>query len=853
MFGSAFGVLAAAACVSLVRGQANWAANQVNTTLCEWRQFRAHVIRDTVYLDGGSTWWMPGFSDGNIGPVENDLNPMGLIYTLNFSRPFQTSDNITSKFEILPKPNSNIAPTYFDGAMLGNHDQWFLYGGTLRLTSSTADPPADRLVGFRKHSYGADKPLFRPGIVEAILPANMTRYLAYGGAASAPSENKAWYFSGMRSPEFSSIYDLVDEPSMTAGVASNTLITLDMTTQMDEKWTNKTLPSKIPGRAGSELVWVPVGAQGILVALGGVLFPEFINSSAVSDNEAASKASSPSFMSTIDIYDVAKDEWHRQPTVGGPGQLTRGCAVVVPAKDRSSFSIYYYGGYAGLKASDPFSDDVWVLSIPSFTWVKLLPGGSEGRVGRAGHKCFMPYPDQMFVIGGYQQATGKSIQCLKETIRVFNVSTGKWLTSYDPSKWSEYSIPDAVVAKIGGSATGGATVTTPSPSGWATPALASIFSVEYPQTKIQNYWPYQSVDPGNNTNPTVPTDKKEEGGGGGVPAFLPPVLGVVLGLMFVTMIAVLVLLWRRRRLFRSRGGMSEAGTEDTNGHRIMSWMRGQQAVENKAPTVTSDETPSSPGDFESVTSHPLSMAEMMNTEVERPPVELMDTSRASELHDTGLTHVDVMNRYSRDNRGSLNNGSYYSSGTHQIDHASSVSPSSPSVTANIGGYQTPQPQELAHSPDPTISNPESLNNPPSATQPPAPRGYIPSGVSGISERDRAHLRTISDTTVSSVTSGPADRNFRSPEPGSGEAAQQPHSHRHESIDALSPVAEGTGTLPTAVSPPSAEQVEGGDYLSARPLGQSSATSPTSPLRRSVFHESREDMNGGYDDGGYGRR
>jgi len=91
-------------------------------------------------------------------------------------------------------------------------------------------------------------------------------------------------------------------------------------------------------------------------------------------------------------------------------------------------------------------------------------------------------------------------------------------------------------------------------------------------------------------------------------------------LVFLTMLAVLFLLWRRRKIFRSRSGLSEAGTEDTNGHRILSWMRGHSAGDKM--TITSDETPSSPGDVDSVTTtHPQSIPEIMGQEVSHP-VEL---------------------------------------------------------------------------------------------------------------------------------------------------------------------------------------------------------------------------------------
>ncbi len=70
-------------------------------------------------------------------------------------------------------------------------------------------------------------------------------------------------------------------------------------------------------------------------------------------------------MSTTEVYDIAGDKWYQQPATGPPPQLTRGCAVVAPARDGSSFNIYWYGGYDGLHPSGPFSDDVWILSLPS--------------------------------------------------------------------------------------------------------------------------------------------------------------------------------------------------------------------------------------------------------------------------------------------------------------------------------------------------------------------------------------------------------------------------------------------------------------------------------------------------------
>lgn len=592
-------------------------------------------------------------------------------------------------------------------------------------------------------------------------------------------------------------------------------------------------------------------------------------------------------MSTIDIYDVASQKWYRQKTHGGPDQRTRGCAVVATAQDGSSFNIYYYGGYDGVsQKTEPFSDDVWVLSLPSFTWVKLASSTAEGR---AGHKCVTPYPDQMLVIGGYlSPGNGLVTSCLRETIRVFNLSTGKWLDRYDPAVYSDYTVPTAVYEKIGGSGTGGATVTSPSPS-WDATELAGIFASQYPMSKIKAYYPYPSVGPVNNTNPDAPLPPAGGGGGGGLPSYLPPVLGVVLGLVFLTMVAVLILLWRRRRLLRSGGTMSEAGTEDTNKHRITSWLRGQPS-EVKAPTVTtaSEYTPTSTTDVDSVAVPQRSIAEMMNTEVQMP-VELpgmyptrhplpnnplrtitnrpvADTSPPAELSSTAAgSHA-----------GSVNNPTLYPA-THQTDHAtppphsSSPHPSPPPIPLDSESpvFYRPDSDALGQAPttatsaatSPTGTTTAGASPVNTAATSPSTRDKVLSGISNLSERDRAHLRQISDTTVSSVTTAPGMG--ASGGNGYGHGGGVERERMLSGVSALSTTAAynggggataagdqhhhhhghgGVGVVesPAVVSPPTATAGpgEGADYLSARP-----AQGQQSPLRRSVFQEDiNEDRN-----------
>ncbi|KAH7160955.1 hypothetical protein EDB81DRAFT_879293 [Dactylonectria macrodidyma] len=787
--------LLAVAAGSAVAQFTNWQEDQISTEICTWEQPRAALLRDMIYLDGGTIKWTPRFRDGKIGtPVDNGNNK-GVILNYNLSTPFDSDTNVTG---ILLKDNlskarggagnsNGAAPNFIDGGMLANNDEFFLYGGIyLSVTELYDAPDADAVIGYQAYQYGPDKPLWEKGFTDTDLDNDVTRYVAYGAAVNAPSENKAWYFSGLRSPVFGDIVDNPLNDTTKAVNVSDTLIVLNMAEQLSETWTNKTLPGSIEGRSNAEVVWVPVGKEGILVVLGGVVYPEWAGTSAKSANQSASEEESPKFMSTIDIYDIANDKWYQQPTEDGPGARARGCAVVAAASDYSSFNIFYYGGFDGINVKEHFSDDVWALSLPSFTWTKINEGTSLH--GRAGHKCFTPYADQMMILGGYTPQAGTSITCLDGgPVVLFNISSGEWMDSYDPSKYADYGVHEKIQSKIGGDAAGGATATKPSPDGWATSALASVFDTSYDKEKITTYYPYASATSTDRPVITNTPNDDDNGGGGGssLPKWVAPVLGVVLGLMLVTGILVLFCLYRRRKIFRNRS--SDAGTEDA-GMRIISWMRGQPT--EKAPTVTtSDDTPTSP-DLEEARivgarpAHPVpttpAPVEMADTHI----AELADTSPLVELHDTGLSPVDIIQKhthFAKPQSTSLTDPSYSSYSMGQ-DRASTVSRSS----------------AAAHNSIISSTGPDDVS------------ARVTSDLSGISEVDAANLRRLSSGPVSPRS----DLTPAEDDKAVGDLVPSPAS-------------------PTPVSPPTAGESSGQDYLTAKPA--------VSPLRKSVFLESEEDM------------
>jgi hypothetical protein len=46
----------------------------------------------------------------------------------------------------------------------------------------------------------------------------------------------------------------------------------------NQTWINESVPSSVPIRADAQIVWLPISEQGILVAIGGVINPQYSNS-----------------------------------------------------------------------------------------------------------------------------------------------------------------------------------------------------------------------------------------------------------------------------------------------------------------------------------------------------------------------------------------------------------------------------------------------------------------------------------------------------------------------------------------------------------------------------------------------
>lgn len=217
-------------------------------------------------------------------PFDERTNVSGILLT-----------NMLSKARGGRGNSNDAAPNYYDGALLFNDDEFFLYGGTIIKNPELSLPPdADDVLEYQAYQYGPHKDLWNAGFYDRKLSDDVNRYIAFGASANAPSEMKSWYFSGLVSPLDGPIYNPGDNASMAATEPSKSFITLDTSSQLSETWKNDTLPKDVKARSNAEVVWVPVGKQGILVVIGGVTYPEWAGKDKKhqSDNETASVSAS---------------------------------------------------------------------------------------------------------------------------------------------------------------------------------------------------------------------------------------------------------------------------------------------------------------------------------------------------------------------------------------------------------------------------------------------------------------------------------------------------------------------------------------------------------------------------------
>ncbi|KAK3939533.1 hypothetical protein QBC46DRAFT_364800 [Diplogelasinospora grovesii] len=232
--------------------------------------------------------------------------------------------------------------------------------------------------------------------------------VSHGAGVAISSRGEGYYYGGWVSN--SSVLGW-SGPS----VATGGLIKYEMD---GNTFTNNTGPDAIR-RAEGAMVYIPVRDGGMLVYFGGI--QDLYRNGTVTGQP----------MNDIYLYDVLSAKWY----------LRRFYAGATWAADQSSYNIYLYGG-AGFGPNVTGFDDVYILTIPSFQWIKLCDA-----------------PDQY---GQHNLDMGEQ-----------NPEKAPWQL-FVPNL-TTYAVPDPIIKVVGGDGNGGATKTVPA-NGFSDPDLKVLMT-----------------------------------------------------------------------------------------------------------------------------------------------------------------------------------------------------------------------------------------------------------------------------------------------------------------------------------------------------------------------------------------
>jgi len=536
--------------------------DDTSTDVCfRWAQQSA-LVNGTLYLYGGQASTEQS-QDQNTW--NNDFLTLDLTRTWNIADPSLTR---------LPSPSGSSGPPAVAlGYLWSSHESLFLYGG--QFSWKPADPPTKfstweySIAGeeWIEHDAKTTKGESAPSDNEDVQRASE------GAGVNVPSLGRGFYFGGhldtWTTQGWSNTIARVYLQSLLEftfpGYSNNEVESLSDGKTAGDQGSYRNITeggiqekSGFTQRADGLLIYVPgFSDEGILLALAG------------GDNETFTQ------MNNIDVYDIATSKWYKQATSGPmPKIRVNPCAVTAAAADGSSYNIHMFGGQNLIPAGEQTQyDDMWILSVPSFTWIQVDMEGQSVPYGRSGHTCDI-WNSQMVVVGGY---VGDDLSCESPGIYVFDLSNLEWVQQYtalsagssnsdsdsdsngeDPNDSSfnstgannpfnqqvaqmkessdfgglqgsyGYQVPEAVIKAIGGDRNGGATITAPVVTATDGP-LATGKPVTYTVTSDGATATETSGSTGGTNGNSSPDSSSSDSG----PNVAAIVAGVIAGVLFL--------------------------------------------------------------------------------------------------------------------------------------------------------------------------------------------------------------------------------------------------------------------------------------------------------------------------------
>ncbi|ETS81449.1 hypothetical protein PFICI_06451 [Pestalotiopsis fici W106-1] len=331
------------------------------------------VIGDYLYVQGGEISWDAG--NGTAIGQFSDIYANRVNKTL--SLPIAESWN-NATVQWIETDSVVSAPSLRLPALWPQGDSFFTWGGSKRFGLPVED---SLLWQFTTDGAGG-------GNWTSSQPANMETFSSIRrttAAARASCRGVGLYLGGYAAPQTDVAFNDDTKAFPVPG-----LLTYDMETAT---WSNKTSKPGLNNYGtsvyGAATCLEDYGNKGVFITIGGQMETDL---SAYSDNGLTLFETS-----TLSLYDVDADQWLKQKVSGeAPEQRDRTCLSTAHGQN-GSLDIYMYGGIqkGGTDQVNKVFDDIWILSIPAFTWFKLNVTGTQ----RSWHDCVI-IGSQLVSVGG---------------------------------------------------------------------------------------------------------------------------------------------------------------------------------------------------------------------------------------------------------------------------------------------------------------------------------------------------------------------------------------------------------------------------------------------------------------------
>lgn len=217
------------------------------------------------------------------------------------------------------------------------------------------------------------------------------------------------------------------------------------------------------------------------------------------------------------------------------------------------FLSFIYGGQEGKGGENPSAtikedlSSVYILTIPSFTWVKAP---NERAAWRAWHTCKTIGNRHMISIGGRQQEKLDDPEPWPNGLGIFDMTTLNWTGSYDTNAqaYTRHSSIESVYTNTLGY-----------PISWSDPALPEIFKVKSNNASSTDA---TTSSPASTSNDTVATNSN-------VKIIVPVVLcGAALLVFLIFLILYFIRRSKRQKDMRDEPKINELSEETWKGEEV---------------------------------------------------------------------------------------------------------------------------------------------------------------------------------------------------------------------------------------------------------------------------------------------